>query len=283
MAIINQIKTTILLASLTGLFLAAGLWFGGQSGIIFAFIVAMLMNGISYFFSDKIVLFIYRAKEAEINKYPRLYQLVNEVAEKANIPQPKIYIVPSENPNAFATGRNPKHAAVAVTKGLLNLLTEKELKGVISHEIAHIKNRDILISTVAATIAGTISFLAYMARWAAIFGGIRGDGRGRSIIELLVLAILTPIIATIIRLALSRSREYLADETGAKIIKDSESLASALARLEEASKHKPMFFGNETTSHMFIVNPFRKSFLTAIFSTHPPVKERIKKLKEMKF
>jgi len=283
MAIINQIKTTVLLASLTGLLLAAGLWFGGQIGLIAAFGIAMVMNAISYFFSDKIVLFIYKAKEADVSEYPRLHQIINEVAEKAEIPKPKIYIVPSANPNAFATGRNPKNAVVAVTKGILDLLTENELKGVIAHEIAHVKNRDILISTVAATIAGAISFLAFMARWAAIFGGVRGNGSGRNVIELLVLAILTPVLATIIRLAISRSREYLADETGAKTIKDSKSLASALKKLEEAAKKRPMLFGNETTSHMFIVNPFRKSFLTSIFSTHPPMEERVKRLEKLKF
>jgi len=283
MGIANQIKTTVLLASLTGLLLAAGLWFGGELGLIAAFSIAMLMNGISYFFSDKIVLKIYRAKEAEVSKYPRLHQIVNEIAEKAKLPKPKIYIIPAENSNAFATGRNPQHAAVAVTKGIMDLLTENELKGVLAHELAHVKNRDILIASVAATIAGAISFLAFMARWAAIFGGMRGGGRGRGMVELLVLAILTPILATIIRLAISRSREYLADKTGAEIIKDPKALASALAKLEEATKHKPMLFGNETTSHLFIVNPFRKSFLISIFSTHPPMKERIKRLEEMKF
>jgi len=283
MAIANQIKTTILLAILTALMLVAGLWFGGQTGLVVAFALAMLMNLVSYFLSDKIVLFIYRAKEAGVAEYPRLHQIVNEIAEKAKLPKPRIYIIPSQNPNAFATGRNPEHAVIAVTKGILNLLTEPELKGVLAHEFAHIKNRDILISTVAATLAGAISFLAYMARWAAIFGGVRGDSDGRNALELLVLAILTPIIATLIRLAISRAREFLADETGAKIIKDSKSLASALLKLETASKHRPMLFGNETTSHLFIVNPFKKNFLTTIFSTHPPIKERVKRLEQMKF
>jgi len=279
---INQVKTAILLASLTGLFLLAGFWFGGEIGLILAFFVSLATNLLSYYFSDKIVLFMYRAKEASVSEYPRLYQLVNELAEESNLPAPRIFIIPTSNPNAFATGRNPKNAAIAVTAGILNLLTEPELKGVLAHEMAHIKNRDILISTIAATIAGTISFLAYLARWAAIFGGVRGDGNNRNLIELLVLAILTPFLATLIRLAISRSREYLADETGAKITKDPLSLASALKKISEASKHRPLMFGNETTAHLFIINPFRKSLLTSIFSTHPPVEERVKRLERLK-
>jgi heat shock protein HtpX len=279
----TQIRTVVLLSSLTGVLLFIGAFFGGQSGIVLAFIFAMLLNFGSYWFSDKIVLMMYKAKEADVGKYARLHQMVAEVAKKANIPVPRIYIVPSQNPNAFATGRNPKHAVVAVTTGILDLLTEKELKGVIAHEMAHVKNRDILIGSIAATIAGAISMIAFMARWAAIFGGF-GRGRGgRGIIELIVLAIVTPIIAMVIQLAISRSREYLADETGAKFIGDGKSLATALEKLETHSKAHPMRFGSNSSAHLFIVNPFSTKSLMNLFSTHPAVKERVKKLNSLKF
>ncbi len=280
--IINQIKTALLLSILTGLLLAIGVYFGGQTGLITAFIFAMLMNFGSYWFSDKVVLMIYRAKEAPVSQYPRLHQIINEISEEAKIPKPRVFIVPTNTSNAFATGRNPKHSAVAVTSGILELLTESELKGVLAHEIAHIKNRDILISTIAATIAGVISFVAFMARWAALFGGLGGRDNGRGILELLVLAILAPILALIIRLAISRSREYLADETGAKLIKDPEALASALKKLENSAKQNPMRMGNEATAHMFIVNPFKASFLVNLLSTHPPMEQRISKLNHLK-
>lgn len=276
---LNQIKTAVLLGALTGILLLIGS-FWGQGGVVAAFIFAMLINFGSYWFSDKIVLKIYRAKEAPVSKYPRLYQIINKVAKKAKVPAPKVYIIPTQTPNAFATGRDPKHAAIAVTEGILQLLSEKELEGVIAHEIAHIKNRDILIATIAATIAGAISFIAMLARWSAIFGGGRRGSRG---LELLFLAILAPIIALIIRLAISRSREFLADETGAKTIRESKSLASALRKLELANKVHPLRFGSETTAHMFIVNPFRASLLLKLFSTHPPVDERIKRLNKLKF
>jgi len=279
----NQIKTALLLGALSGFFLFIGAYLGGQAGLVVAFSLALLMNFVSYFWSDKIVLFAYRAKEANPGDYPRLHQLVEEIAKKAKMPKPKVYVVPSANPNAFATGRNPNHVVVAVTNGILDLLNEKELKGVIAHEMSHVKNRDILIGSVAATIAAAISFVAMMARWAAIFGGMGGDRDGHNFLELLVLSILAPLIATVIRLAISRSREYLADETGAKLLGEGKGLASALKKLEAGSKSRPMRMGSETSAHMFIVNPFTASYLMKLFSTHPPVDERVKRLDSLKF
>jgi len=278
----NQIRTVVLLSSLTGVLLLIGLYFGGQIGLVGAFIFAMIINFGSYWFSDRIVLMMYRAKEADVGKYARIHQIVSEIAKKANIPKPRVFIVPSQNPNAFATGRNPKHAVVAVTEGIISLLNEKELKGVIAHELAHVKNRDILISSIAATIAGAISMVAFMARWAAIFGGFGRDGDG-NILELLALAIITPLIAVIIQLAISRSREFLADETGAKFIGDGKPLASALKKLEASAKIQPMRFGSQSSAHMFIVNPFSGRNLMKLFSTHPNIDSRISKLNSMKF
>lgn len=277
----NQIKTAILLGVLTALFLWVGsLW--GPGGIAIGLIFALVMNLGSYWFSDKIVLAMYRAQEASEHDAPSLYKAVREVSCLAGIPMPKVYIIPSGSPNAFATGRNPKHAAVAATGGILELLSERELKGVIAHEIGHIKNRDILIQTVAATIAGVISYVAMMARWGAIFGGFGGNDRdGSNLAELLVLAIITPLIATIIQLAISRSREYLADETGGKLIHDPDALADALEKLSNGVKHHPMEFGSKATSCLFITNPFSVHGIMNLFSTHPPMRERIRRLKSM--
>lgn len=277
----NQIKTIMLLGVLTALML----WFGsiwGGSGLFIALAFVLLLNFGAYFFSDKIVLAMYKAKEVK-EKDNDLFRLVKEVAHDAKIPIPRVYIMPSETPNAFATGRNPKHSAVACTQGILSLLSKEELKGVIAHEISHIKNRDTLIMVIASTIAGVISYLAMMARFAAIFGGVGGrDNRGGgNAIGLLVLAIITPILAMIIQLAISRSREYLADESGARIIKNPNALASALEKLEAGVKHHPMRMGSEATSSLFIVNPFRASSMLALLSTHPPLKERVKRLREM--
>ncbi len=280
--IINQIKTVLLLGVLTGLMLLAGQLIGGQIGLAIGLAIALIMNFGSYFFSHKIVLMMYRAKPASKKDYPELNKIVAEVAHKAGIPKPKVYIIPTENPNAFATGRNPKHGVVACTKGILHLLSKEELKGVIAHEMSHIKNRDILIQTIASTIAGVISYIAMIARWGAIFGGFGGDRDGENVFSLLALAILTPIIALIIQLAISRSREYLADETGAKIIKNPKALASALEKLETGTRYNPLRFGNKTTSSLFIANPFRTTGLTALFSTHPPMKERIRRLNNMR-
>lgn len=280
---INQIKTVLLLGILTGVLLLIGQLVGGTSGLTIALIFAILMNFGSYWFSDKIVLAMYRAKEVKASQAPKLYKIVKDVATEANVPMPKVYIIPTDAANAFATGRNPKHAAVAATQGILDLLSEKELKGVIAHEIAHVRNRDILIATIAATIAGVISYIAIMARFAAIFGGSRdSEGRG-NILELLLLAIIAPIAAMIIQFAISRSREYLADETGAKIVKDSSGLATALEKLHASVKQHPLRFGNQATAHMFIVNPFTARGLMSLFSTHPDHNERIKRLNNLQF
>lgn len=279
---INQIKTVLLLGCLTGLMLGVGALVGGMSGLTIAIIIAVTINFITYFFSDKIVLAMYKAKPAKEKEYPELYKIVREVSQLANIPLPKVYVLPSMTPNAFATGRNPKNAAVACTQGIMHLLSSTELKGVIAHEMAHIKNRDILIATIAATIAGIISYVAMMAKWAAIFGGFGGrDEGGQNILSLLVLAILAPLIAVIIQLAISRSREYLADETGARFIHNPVALAHALEKLDKGIKHVPMKGGNPTTASLFILNPFKVRGITKLFSTHPPLNERIKRLKNM--
>ena len=277
----NQLKTAVLLALLTALLLWIGS-FWGTSGIIIGLVFAVLINFGSYWYSDKIVLKMYHAKPVTEQEAPRLYKIVREVIQLANLPMPKIYILPTDNPNAFATGRNPDHAAIACTKGILELLNDDELKGVIAHEASHVKNRDILIQTVAATIAGVISYVAMMARWAAIFGGFGGRDRNNSGFELIALAIVTPIIATILQLAISRSREFLADETAARTLHNSFGLANALEKLEQGVKKNPLRFGSKATSCLFIANPFRGGLLN-LFSTHPPMKERINKLKNMNF
>jgi heat shock protein HtpX len=277
----NQFKTLILLAVLTALLLFVGSFFG-TGGLITAAIFAVLMNFGAYWFSDKIVLLMYKAKEANKSEYSDMYKLVKEVADDANLPMPKLYVVPSEQANAFATGRNEKHAVVAFTKGILSLLNKEELKGVIAHEMSHIKNKDILITTVAATIAGVISYLAAMARWGAIFGGGRDEDRGNNIISLLIIGILTPIIAMLIQLAISRSREYFADESGARTIKNPTALASALEKLEKSAQKNPMRLGTQATSSLFIVNPFSVKSMLGLFSTHPPMEERIRRLRAMR-
>ncbi len=273
----NQIKTFVLLALLTGIFLVIGSFWGG-SGLTIAFIFALAINFGSYWFSDKIVLAMYRAKEVSKKQEPQLHKHVKELAKKAGIPKPKIYLVPSESPNAFATGRSPKNSAVACTRGILKLLDDNELRGVLAHEISHIKNRDTLIQTIAATIAGAITYIAFMARWAAIFG--TGDEES-SIVELLALAIITPIAATLIQLSISRSREFIADKKGASLIGSGKELADALEKLEHGNKMIPLKNKNKSTSSLFIINPFSGSSLLKLLSTHPPVKERIKRLREM--
>lgn len=283
MSLKNQFKTVILLGALTGILLFVGQLVGGPQGLTIALIFSIIINFGAYWFSDKLVLAIYRAKEVKESNAPKLYKIVREVAHLANIPMPKVYIVPSEASNAFAVGRNYKNSAVACTKGILDLMSEDELKGVIAHEISHIKNRDTLIQTVAATIAGVISYIAFMARWAAIFGGY---GRGRdsgNIIQLLVLAIITPIIAMIIQLAISRSREYLADESAARTLHNPHGLASALEKLNADVRKHPLRLGNQSTAHLFIISPFSGSGVLNLLSTHPPLHIRVKKLKDMKF
>jgi len=278
----NQFKTLVLLALLSAIMLWIGS-FWGSSGLTIALIFAIVLNFGSYFFSDKIVLRMYRAKELKENDNPNLFKLVREVVHLANLPMPKIYLMPTMSANAFATGRNPKHAAVAFTEGILQLLDHDELKGVIAHEVSHIKHRDILITTIAATIAAVISYIAFMARWAAIFGGFGRDRDGGNILQLLVLAILTPLLAAIIQMAISRSREFLADEGAAKMLHNPFGLINALQKLEKGVQHKPLKSNNATTSSLFIVNPFRGRGFTKWFSTHPPMQERIKKLKSMQF
>ena len=281
MAIKNQLKTSVLLALLTALLLWIGSFFG-RAGLIFAAIFVGLMNIGSYWFSDKIVLWMYRAKEANQGEYPKLYKIVKEVSKLSNLPMPKVYVIPTNSPNAFATGRSPRHAAVATTDGILKILDDDELKGVIAHEFAHIKNRDILISTIAGTIAGIISYIGNMFMWSAMFGG-RDDDRGGNVISLLFLAIITPIVASMIQLAISRSREYLADEVGAKTVKNGNSLADALEKIEKNVDVNPLSFGNQSTAHLFISNPFRGQAMLKLFMTHPNTKSRTERLRAMKF
>src|SRR3989344_3741461 len=279
--IINQFKTIIFLSLLTALLLFAGSLFG-KGGLIVAFIFAIVINFGSYWFSDKIVLGIYRARELKKNEHPEVHEIVREVAHKADIPMPRLYIVESAQPNAFATGRNEKNAVVAFTTGILTLLNKEELKGVIAHEISHVKNKDILITTIAATIAGVISYLANMAQWAMIFGGGRDDDNRANMLSLILLMIITPIIAMLLQMAISRSREYLADESGARILKNPKGLATALAKLHKGVQTTPMRKGDRATASLFILNPFSAKGVFTLLSTHPPVEERIKRLNEMK-
>ena len=275
----NQLKTTLLLGSLTGLIVLIGRYFGGSSGMVIAFVFAVLMNFGSYWFSDKIVLKLYKSRQLSSQESPELYSLVSRLSQSASLPMPKIYLIPSEAPNAFATGRNSQHAVIAVTQGILRLLNSSELEGVLAHEIAHIKDRDILISSIAATLAGVIMMIASMARWAAIFGGFGGsDDDDGGILGFVVLAFLAPLAALIIQLAISRSREYLADLTGARIAGNPLGLASALGKLDSASKKIPIK-ANPATSHLFIVNPLSGKSLMSLFSTHPPTAERIARLR----
>ena len=278
----NQLKTVALLALMTALLLYIGQLFG-TGGLVIAGIIVVIMNFGSYFFSDKLVLSMYRAKKVQAAEYPELYKIVSEVSNLAGIPMPKVYVVQNASPNAFATGRNPRHAAVAVTSGILQLLDKDELKGVIAHEVSHVKNRDILIGTIAGTIAGVIGFVASMARWAAIFGGFGGrdEGDGGGIIGLLVMAIVAPLMAMIIQMAVSRSREYLADESAAKMLHNPYGLASALERLESGIKATRPLTDSKATAHMFISNPLKDNGFMTLFSTHPQTKDRIAKLRSM--
>ncbi len=279
----NQIKTVILLGLLSGLVLGAGYLFGGNQGLTIALGFAVLMNFGMYFFSHKLVLLMYRAKPAKKSEYPKLHKMIEEISRKAGLPKPALYIVPTQTPNAFATGPSPKKAVVAVTEGILHLLDDNELKGVLAHEMSHIRNRDMLIATIAATLAAVISYLAYMARFAAIFGGGNDrDNNTGGMLGLLVMAVLAPIIAMIIQLAISRAREYHADATGARTIGDGMPLASALNKLEHGNRAMPLRSGSPATSSLFIVNPFTAGGLVSLFSTHPPTAERIKRLHELK-
>lgn len=277
----SNLKTLVLLAALTGLIMLIGGIVGGQSGLVIAFVFAMVMNLGSYWFSDKIVLSMYHARELAPSESPLIHKMVEELSHNAGIPKPRIYVVPEEAPNAFATGRNPEHAVVAVTEGILKILQPEELRGVLAHEIGHIANRDILIQSVAAVLASVVMFLANMAQFAAIFGGRDREGGG-NIFGMLLMAILAPIAATLIQMGISRSREYLADESGARYSGNPHALASALAKLQSWSGKVHMHKESGSTAHMFIVNPLTGSSLSKLFSTHPPIEERIARLHNMR-
>jgi heat shock protein HtpX len=278
----SQIKTGLLLGLLTAIVLLIGQAVGGRGGLMLAFLFAIVMNVGSYWFSDKIVLSMYRARELAPEDAPMLHAMVDELAAEARIPKPRLYVVPQESPNAFATGRNPDHAAVAVTEGIMHLLSPEELRGVIAHELAHVKNRDILVQTVASVMAGVIVMLANWVKWTAIFGFGRGSDEegGGNPLAALAMAIVAPIAATIIQFAISRSREYLADETGARISRSPLSLAGALEKLSRGSERVPLH-GNQATENMFIVNPFSGRSMMSLFSTHPPIEERVARLRQM--
>lgn len=275
----NTFKTAALLTGLTLLLVYGGAYLGGRSGMTIALIFALAMNAFTYWFSDKLVLKMYKAKEVNEAEAPELFSMVRRLAQKAGLPMPKVYLINQPQPNAFATGRNPAHAAVAVTSGIMKILSSEELEGVLGHELSHIQHRDILIGTVAATIAGAISFLAQMAQWAMIFGG-RDSRRGNPIVAI-VLMIVTPIAAMLIQMAISRSREYEADAGGAKIAGNPHYLANALKKLHMASQQIP-FKAQPATAHMFIVNPLSAKGLSKLFSTHPPMEERVARLEAMR-
>ncbi len=279
----NRLKTMMLLAALTALVMWIGQALGGQSGLVFALVFAAVMNLVSYWFSDKIVLRIYGAQPVTESEAPELYRIVQNLSVKMNVPMPKVYIIPQEAPNAFATGRNPEHAAVAATAGILRLLNHEELEGVLGHELGHVKSRDTLISTVAATLAGALSHLANMAMWGMMFGGRSRNDRdeGANPIIMLVGVILAPLAAALIQMAISRSREYNADETGAHLTGNPLALASALKKIEGWKREIPFSAGSPSTAHLFIINPFSAEGLAALFSTHPPTAERIKRLEAM--
>jgi heat shock protein HtpX len=276
----NTFKTAFLLTGLTLLLLFIGRAFGGQRGMVLALIFAAIMNFVSYFFSDKIALAMYRAQPVTREQLPRAYEIVERLTQKIGIPMPKMYVIPTESPNAFATGRNPSHASVAVTHGILGLLNDEEMEGVLAHELGHVSNRDILISSVAATIAGAITMLASMARWGMIFGGFGGrdrEDRGGGGLAALFMVIVAPIAATLIQLAVSRSREYQADASGAHYTGNPYALASALQKLDSYSRRVPMQ-ASPSTAHLFIIQPFLGVNFGGLFSTHPPIAKRIERL-----
>jgi heat shock protein HtpX len=278
----NGLKTMVLMVTLTVMLVFAGAALGGRNGMTFALIFAFGLNFITYWFSDKIVLKMYKAKEVTEAQAPELYSTVRRLAQKAGLPMPKVCIIQQDQPNAFATGRNPKHGTVAVTTGIMRILTREELEGVLAHELSHIKNRDILVGTVAAAIAGAISYLAQMAQWAMIFGGGRSsDDEGGNPIATIVMMIVAPIAAMLVQMAISRSREYGADSGGAEISGNPQYLANALRKLQAASQQIPMN-ANPATSHLFIVNPLSGGTFRKLFSTHPPMEERIAKLEAMR-
>src|SRR5215510_192450 len=280
----NAFKTTLLLGVLTGLLLWVGEMLGGTQGMMFALVFAAMMNFGSYWFSDRIVLAAYGARPLSEEQAPDLFRVVRELATGGHMPMPRVYLISSESPNAFATGRSPEHAAVAVTEGIMRLLTLDELRGVLAHELSHVKNRDTLISAIAATLAGVVMMIARMAQWAAIFGGMRRDERdeGGGALELLLLVVVAPIAAMLIQLAISRAREYEADATGARLSHAPGALAAALEKIAAASGRIPLPAG-PATAHLWIVNPLRGNWLANLFSTHPPIEERIRRLRGMAY
>jgi heat shock protein HtpX len=283
----NQTKTFFLMVVLTVIFVALGSMLGGSKGATIAFLVALAMNVGTYWFSDRIVLAMYRAQEVTEAQAPEIHAIVASLAQRAGIPMPKVYMIENDSPNAFATGRNPEHSAVAVTTGIMRILNRQELEGVLAHELSHVKHRDILISTVAATLAGAITMLANWARFAAFFGGGGSDeregGGALSFVGVIIFSMLAAFAAMLIQLAISRSREYLADEGGARLAGNPLFLANALKRLQAGVAYSPMEDANPSTAHMFIVNPFSARGVLALFSTHPPMEERIKRLEDMAY
>lgn len=276
----NRLKTLFFLVFLSALLMAFGKLFGGNSGLIVGFTVALAMNFVSYWFSDRIILAMHHAQEVRPGDSQGLYEMVQRLAARANIPVPRLYLIPDHSPNAFATGRNPYHASVAVTQGLLGVLNYQELEGVVAHELAHIKNRDTLIGTIAATLASSVMLMANMTRWASLFGGAqRHEGKqGGGALNLLVMSIVAPIAASVIQFAVSRSREYMADASGARICGNPEWLANALRKIHNMSVGLPLQAGGPATAHMYIVNPFSGTAFLNLFSTHPPIDERIARL-----
>ncbi len=277
----NQIKTFFLMVVLTVIFVALGGMLGGRNGATIAFAVAFVINLVTYWFSDRIVLAMYHAKEISETEAPELYSIVATLSQRASIPMPRIYIIENDSPNAFATGRNPEHAVVAVTTGILRILGREELEGVLGHELSHVKHRDILISTIAATLAGAITMLANVARFSLFFGGRDNEEGGGNIVSVIIFSMLAAFAAMLIQLAISRSREYLADEGGAQLTGNPLFLAHALKRLQAGVAYAPMVDANPSTAHLFIVNPFAARGVLALFSTHPPMEERIRRLEEM--
>jgi heat shock protein HtpX len=279
----SMLKTTLLLGLLTGLFVAIGGWIGGESGMVLAFFLALAMNFVSFWFSDRIVLAMYGAQPLGEHDAPGVHRIVRTLATRAGMPMPRLYLIPSPAPNAFATGRSPRHAAVAVTEGILRLMNEDELEGVLAHELSHVLNRDVLVSTIAATLGGAIMTLINIVRWGALFGGHRDDeeGGGTNPIALLFLIIVAPLAAMLIQMAVSRAREYGADASGARLTRNPHGLASALGKLHQATQIMPMD-ANPATAHLFIVNPLTGRTLLNLFATHPPIEDRIARLRAMR-
>ncbi len=283
----NYVKTAMLMAFLIAILAIGGSAWGGYPGMLLFGSIGLVFNLVSYWFSDRIALMMHRAQPVTREQLPAVYQIVERLTRKAGMPMPKIYVIPSETPNAFATGRNPSHAAVAVTEGIVRLLDERQLEGVLAHELSHVRNRDILISTIVAAVAGLISSLGHAIQWGAMLGGFSrrdGEGRGGGALEMLAWAILAPLIALIVQLAVSRSREYAADASGAELVGDPEPLAEALLALEHGNQARPYEYGGPATAHLFIVNPFSGAGRTVmnLFSTHPPIEERVRRLREMR-